>query len=684
MKLTVVSETQPEPVDDPLAQRVRDLLDDRAAAVAPGVAPVAEIHGRARRRVARHRRLAAVAAVGIVVSGGVVWFGSDRRGQELEVGALGSGDFAELDWRMVDPFDVGGESGTVRTDDGRVYRLGTMPVGSGTVVAGEVGATAEPPAQELLVSDDGEWKPAAAMDGYTLTGLAARGNDLYAVGTAATTRTPDRTTVPVGNDQSLIRRRPGTAVVRRSSDGGASWDDVELPVDLEALFDEGAATLPTFSIASSNDALVVAVAVNPIVSPESIESLPHAPLEHYWATNPDGTGFELWGPPADIASAAADACPTGWRKGAAFVTGVNETDMIRCPSPSGGEPIEVSVPSVVVDSRTWDQLGIAAPSRPERRLFRSEDGSRWQEIEVPWDDVVASAVQTTSIQVGPDGTGGFVVAGFDWTASTESLSNSVGAARVAVSADGVNWSDETPEALGDIASVAGISLLDGRPVVTAFTPEGAPLLIVRSSAGTWTRIEPAGVASQLLGMDGLARPDVMVLRVDGAAAMLTNAEVAVGRSIEVDGYRVSSVDISDAVTVTDPQGTELGTVALGSQSFSGRLLGEWIGDTPRVKVFDEAGRDVIADLDLRELVRPSDDPRSFVVWSPDGRRWGLSDLSKVTDMAPTGRLSVSSDKIAVEVAAGVADEGGTDSAGGSSTTGPGTPVVRWLVADLPS
>lgn len=172
----------------------------------PGAgAPVVAERARARRR---RRRAGAGAALGVAVllGGTVVGQGLRPERQADEVASDRAAEAASaLDWTLVSVKDgLGSATDMVIADSGTAYALSTTAGGVDQTVASEPVVYSSP--------DGSEWTAVEIPEDIRVQGLAADGDTIYAVGTAA-----------LGGS---IR------VASSGADGG--WDVTDLPLDLEA------------------------------------------------------------------------------------------------------------------------------------------------------------------------------------------------------------------------------------------------------------------------------------------------------------------------------------------------------------------------------------------------------------------------------------------------------------------
>ncbi|MEI2815236.1 MAG: hypothetical protein V9E99_02065 [Microthrixaceae bacterium] len=401
-----------------------------------------------------------------------------------------------------------------------------------------------------------------------------------------------------------------------------------LPVDLEAIFDAGGASGASLSIATSGDVVVAAVAITPMLQLSTL--LPSPESNQFWQRSADGSGVELWGTPLDVAEAAVVSCPDGWSAGATWVpaqpqgefstaVGPNgETiEMVRCPSPNGGEPLDVSPESVRLQSKTWNELGLDQPPVGSSRVFRSTDGSSFEEVSVPW----ATPASDSSMSIA--GTS----SGFTLIRSAFVPATPAPIIEAATSPDGSAWTLDTADAIPAFDWVRDLTILDDHPVTMGGRSDGTTTVLRREDTGAWTTIEPAKLLRGLASESETGVPVYYYSSVsESGIALLYGAGGEPPEESEDAGYRLQ-VDTSGNAVVSDRSGAEVGRLALvDGSAVEGALRYDAAKNT--VQVLDTDGRTPLATLPVRAW---QDTPRlRYLVWSPDGQRWGVEDLDAVT------------------------------------------------------
>ena len=242
----------------------------------------------------------------------------------------------------------------------------------------------------------------------------------------------------------------------------------------------------------------------------------------------------------------------------------------------------------------------------------------------------------------------------------------------ATSPDGSAWTLDTADAIPAFDWVGDLTILDDHPVTIGGRSDGTTTVLRREDTGAWTTIEPAKL---LRGLASESETGVPVYYYSSASesgiALLYGAGGEPPEESEDAGYRLQ-VDTSGNAVVSDRSGAEVGRLALvDGSAVQGALRYDATKNT--VQVLDTDGRTPLATLPVRAW---QDTPRlRYLVWSPDGQRWGVEDLDAVTDgeLSPNG-VSMEAGRITIPL------DGTTDD--GTTVTAPGAPR-RALVADLP-
>lgn len=254
----------------------------------------------------------------------------------------------------------------------------------GTAATGYYAVSTDPGRNEtttatLYRSTDGlHWKPAGAPPDHlgNPSRLALAADRLYAVGTIAS------------KAQSRADE-PGTPVLTSSADGGATWNDHELPIDLDAirrLPDVRAVTLSTSVAGGDAGVLVAGVTHAQIdvaqIAPEGVDPSTLMPepsaggLARYEVTDvgcsdPEGAGMET---ATTVAPDAADATTTA-------VT-TSETAVPGFPGATSCQSY-----GALAGTYTFTELGVGEPTATAQmgqlHLLASADGSTFTPVSAP-------------------------------------------------------------------------------------------------------------------------------------------------------------------------------------------------------------------------------------------------------------------------------------------------------------
>lgn len=312
---------------------------------------------RARRRTMR-RTLGGVVATGALAVGSITWLsGGDggvvRAGADESPGASidgvapnaapevvdagGAGSqlvSSELTWRSVEVdsaealgsfvFGVAGEGG-----DGPYYAVSTEP------------GRSDSSRPVLWRSDDGlSWTVGGAAPSYGVA-LAQSGSAVYAVGTA-----PSVADAPRGIG--------GDPVVSSTDDGGVTWTDLPIPLDVAAIEDApGVGNVTVQSVITDGPAGVV-LALQPFAYPD-LSVVPGYSDQFGYQTYPDGVG--LWAEggsvPCQELEGVASTAPAAV---APSVVGVDES---ATTAPVVDSTVMCTTEVEEGARYTWVELGIA-------------------------------------------------------------------------------------------------------------------------------------------------------------------------------------------------------------------------------------------------------------------------------------------------------------------------------------
>lgn len=475
--------------DDRLAHHLRGLA--ATIDLRPGD-PAAAVGRAARRR--QRRRAGLGAALGLVaVTTTVVAVGS-RPTDELQAGSPTDPLAAtEFDWTVVDPDVSAVVQGATATDDGTLYGLSTAP---GTI-------SGEPSVDDfrrvLYRSVDGaEWTETALPDDLWASDVAAAGDTVYAVGTGA-----------AGGAAGALR-------LAGSADGGATWDDLTLPLDLadlEASY-PGEIVVSGIDIAAGPGGVVAAVTVQAMPAIE--DRVPPGDvidLDNGWSMG--AGGVTVYGPVPDEPSAGGSSPPVAPPPTAVptpvpppvlppvppppatSTTGPTATEA-TAPEPATSTPVHAREVVVTGDAQgavqeppvvatyTWEELGVEGELldlvTPRVHLLASPDGTTFEEVTLPTDGgAVGAAVLATD-----DGFLAFVQR-FDEATGTDSVSPFA-------STDGRAWEAAGADLPGYVRTVG---VLGGRPAVVTdhISRESGgdgfvtTTLRVQDGSGAWSAVD---------------------------------------------------------------------------------------------------------------------------------------------------------------------------------------------------
>jgi hypothetical protein len=342
-----------------------------------------------------------------------------------------------------------------------------------------------------------DWNAVALPDDLWASSLASGGDRLYAVGTA-----------PAGGSMA--------AVVAASDDGGTTWTQMALPLDLakyEAAF-PGRVSVGSPSVARTKDGVVAALTVQ--AQPDLTTLLPGA--------NPDGSGAWAW---------SAD-----------------------------GVDVYSAIDKSISAHHSWQELGIGAEQVSlilgELHVFAAQGSQPFEEVPVPVHNGNGPTLLASN--------DGFTLLVSQWgqkDAGTDVLQ----------SADGRTW---TTDATSPIAGfVQGTGLLGGRPALVVGGNDGTMVLHVRRADGVWSVLDlansaadaggkgayvssvafgPLGLAAAVgvPGPDGMPGPEYVVFSSDGTSL----ATIAVADYLDASGGRIAGVVVTaDAVLVRTSEPT---------------------------------------------------------------------------------------------------------------------------------
>ena len=317
-----------------------DGLRDLALSVPVGAIDPGRPADRLRRQTRRTRIAGSTFALIVVIAGllMVAEKGSFQLATTGETDGFGSGSGGlTFSQRVVDGAVVEHPDLVVTSGDGSIYALSTAP-GSASPSPGEGRA-----ARALYHTSDGESWSVVELDGRRLSRLTPLGDLLYALSSSEGSGGPEYS-------------------LARSSDGGASWAELELPISLEP--PSGAAFVDVEPYVN------VDLAVTDVFFLASVEVR--------WAFN------EQW-LYALLGVEATDGLGLDYTDEGIVIVDYSVCNEVSTPvtTVSPGETNCSSSP--VVAEATYDEIGVDGSSSGAGEFYglRSLDGETWQQVELP-------------------------------------------------------------------------------------------------------------------------------------------------------------------------------------------------------------------------------------------------------------------------------------------------------------
>ncbi|MBV9664806.1 MAG: hypothetical protein JOZ37_12635 [Actinobacteria bacterium] len=452
-------------------------LRTRAAAfdVPPGDVDV--VMTRAGHRTRNRRALTTVSTIAAVVAliAVVVSTGSDHHvvpvhvaGEPAHVADLG------ISWKRVNPGTTLAFS-PIAKGAGPVYALSTAP--------GQVDANA-PQNRVVWKSDDGsEWQSVSTLSNdLYIADLSPTSDRIYAVGTGPAT-------AAVGGQKS------SRLVSGWSDDGGKTWQEADLPVDMNAVATKSSSSGLGIAQIASGAKGTVAVAT-PTAQLDVNKVLPNGATAPYgWALTE--TGVDVLGAPP-----AKDPCPAG----TVSDKGGDTSNPAAPPGPvyptycmpgdgskpamertAGQQPVEVSPQQArgVTASYTWAQLGVdgdllKAIKHQPIGFYAPPGSTHFERIDLPTPDGTGDA---TAVVAGKDGFDVVLSASYG-VAPTKTQQQPPSQLTIVHSADGRTW-DGAPSVEHGVSWTSASGLLNGQPAIVA-EGDGGPVLLRSDGAGNWT------------------------------------------------------------------------------------------------------------------------------------------------------------------------------------------------------
>jgi hypothetical protein len=425
-------------------------------------------------------------------------------------GELAAGIEPTLSWRMVDGTvsPITG-AGIVTTGEGVTYALSTAPgARQEDAVDGRV------PGAIYRTSDGETWESALIGD-HRWNRLAEHDGVLYAVATAPGASGPDAS---------------ASASVGVSTDAAETWTETELPVEItrpQTSAELYANTAVSLGVTSDVTAALVTGSFSVDPSRAIASKLGDAAASAGWYQTPDG-----------FAVTEVEECSGTEGSG---TEGSDNTD------PPVSRPItpkadEADLCETELGAVSWDDLDISDPlALQQQHLLLSSDGSTWEEVPLPFDDLFTNAaLHGTS--------SGLLLVATRYTEDGSALGGT-SSTRIYHSIDGRSWAETASGAniflgavAGDrvIAEAANGSLLvsnDGgltfdRENLTALIPHQGEAFVGRSAAGplgfaaVFTVIEPepgnADDEAAIVGPEEFRDYELLVTSTDGSSWTVTD------------------------------------------------------------------------------------------------------------------------------------------------------------------
>jgi len=610
---------------------------------------------RARHR--RHRRrVVSVAALVVVVGAGAAVAVNQRQDKEQPVTVdpgpeTGTAENS-LQWTTVEPESALGWAQSLSVGpDGTLYALSTAP---GIQDPNE---PYEPTPQIMYSSGDGvEWAPGAAPAQLWASSLEASGGRLYAVGTGPA---------------SAAEGEPYNLQVAASDDGGGTWTNATLPLDVAGLKDRLG---PEVSVAPAKLAVRPDGAVLATVSVTAwVDFYTRLPVDvdQRWGYEQTATGVDVFGPPSDWEVAGAGVCPDGWAlvedapaeavsppdsdfptsppvpgrvSGTqidAVSTGGDEQLWCVAPDESEASPMWAGdVHGPVVRSFTWDDLDVDPELQAlvggEVRAFLATDGVHFEEVSVaaPGDGTLGAVEPVATPE------------GFALVVSRTPDAKPVGpfpldTATVLTSTDGRSWAPHPAGPLSGWVRSAGTT---GDRLAVVLEGDGGLQLATSTAGGPWTLSSPLDALVEA-GPSAFVS-DVVVGPLGAAATIgVTSDAIADAGGIEVEedgGYVLRLLDSVGAAQLVDASGAVVAaTTSYYDESVSPDFA--YVGEGTELVVRDPASGATLATFSGDEINRAieavgGDDyaaPTWYVAHSGDGASWSITPLSDLLGEAPS-------------------------------------------------
>ncbi|MCU1388982.1 MAG: hypothetical protein JWL72_2320 [Ilumatobacteraceae bacterium] len=410
----------------------------------------------------------------------------------------------------------------------------------------------------LYRSDDGiSWTPTEATADLPFPGsnaLDSYDGSLYALGTAAAT-------APISANGT------SDVVLKTSTDGGGSWQQQILPIDLRNLADKGGVghvSLFTPSVGAGPAGAIAAAQVNVFLDLTQLG----VPSEYDFIQQVTPNGIIVARSACLVLTggygvATTVAMTNGSVPAASSVPCDATTATTACTLPggacsAGGTTLpDPSTGSANTRTYTWAELGldtevVDALLAPPHLFVEPPGADQFTEVTFPPIPAGVRAATTSTYATST---------GFAMTVQGVDVDNRATNPLVYLSADGTNWTESTVSNV-DVLDDFG-QLDDGSFVVIGSDPQNNPAVSVSADGTNWTTtaldglLTPADGKTALLGYSGMTIGGAGIT----VAATITVDPFAEGgpSTIDKDGVTVSMLDQFGSLVFTDDAtGAELG------------------------------------------------------------------------------------------------------------------------------
>ncbi len=533
-------------LDDRLSQH----LQSAAAGLRVAEAGAETVSRQGRRRRVRSRIAVAGVTVSVVVVAAVGAFALVDRDDEtiVQVGSPAGDGVGEgldstavesaLEWREAAPDSAASAIGYVNGvegSDGALYAVSTEP---GRFDYSE--ANPQGPGQALYRSTDGgvNWEPVSSNADLWIADLDASADRIYAVGTAPA----QAGTTPTA--------RTGDLVVASSTDGGTTWTNALLPLDV----------VPDHSVSGVYGAQVVVgpagvVTAVPTTVQRDMEALvPGVDLR--WGWQPTDTGLAVYGEPEDFdASSRLDWCPQEWVLEGPSDEPNGTGGYFRCVHPETDDAsfefgAGLVIGSIVAAEYTWADLGLESYAdlvSTTVQMFFSADGSTFEAVAIPAGVGINGSIELVTTETG------FLAAVNSYATPESTVADSA----LLRSGDGRSWTATAPPASGG-GYPAAFGVIGDRIVWVSTDFAGRSVIESTADGTTWDAIELSSdiaglIESQLESTSIQVWIERAAVGSGGAAVVLSVVETT------QEGASATTIvpqDSSDLV-VTGPAGQQL-------------------------------------------------------------------------------------------------------------------------------